>query len=143
MSAFMVEDRTINDPVAFLKDFTRDDNWILKPLAKLGYDLAKREDRERLAKDLFVLNIDGVNARYGENQAQEFRPLDFTFVDGVSSPKRLNIVQCVKSLRCLIYQCSEGDVPQRDLYKAMEQVLCKLEAHVVRNLPAYDKAEWA
>lgn len=142
MSAFVVQDKTINDSIAFLKSTIDNDNWILNPLSKLGYDLSNRTDRERLAKDLFKLNIDGVNERYGDNQAQQFRPLDFKFVDGISSTKRMNIYQCIKSLRCLIYQCSEGTVPERDLFKAIEEVVGRLAMHVVSSMPQYDKAEW-
>ena len=143
MSAYMVQDKTINDAIAFLSKFTNNDKWIPRPIEKLGYDLTKREDRERLAKDLFVLNVDGVEARYGKGQAKEFRPLDFKFVDRASSANRLNIYQCIKSLRCLMYQCSEGNVPERDLYRAIEEVISALQGHLVNSLPQYDKAEWA
>lgn len=142
MSAYIVEDKTINDSIAFLKTYTVVESWILKPLNKLGYDLTKKEDRERLAKDLFVLNIDGVEARYGKGQTQQFRPLNFKFVNKASSASRLSIIQCIKSLHCLMYQCSEGNVPERDLFKAMETVIHNLEGHVVACMPEYDKAEW-
>jgi hypothetical protein len=142
MSAFMVEDRTINDSVAFLKSLTNTQSWILTPFVGLGYELKNMTDRERLAKDLFQLNIYGVNARYGDNQAQEFRPLNFHFKDKVSSAKRFNIIQCIKSLHCLIYQCSEGNVPESCLFKATQSVIQNLESQVVSSMAAYDRAEW-
>jgi hypothetical protein len=142
MSAFVVNDKTINDSIAFMETLTNNNSWMLNPLSELGYDLSSRADRERLGKDLFNLNVDGVNERYGDNQAQAFRPLDFKFVDGISSTKRLNIYQCIKSLRCLLYQCSEGNVPEQNLFKALEEVVGRLDRHVVNSLPQYEKAEW-
>ena len=142
MSAFMVSDETINDPIAFLKSFTNQDSWILSSLLELGYIFGNEISREKLAKDLFQLNIEAIEQRYGKGQAKEFRALNFKFVDRCSKPNRNNIYQCCKSLHCLMYQCSEGDVPEKELYKAMKEVIHKLEAHIVNSLPAYVRAAW-
>ena len=70
MSAFIVEDITINKIVAYLDIACRTSNRnLLAPLEKIGYtkDYWDKKECERLAKDLFQLTVDAVNARYGEN----------------------------------------------------------------------------
>lgn len=140
MSAFMVDDSTINTVVNKLA-FGRDLDWVRRELKEGGYDLEKCDEREMLAKDMFNLNVKGVNARYGEGEAEQFRPLDFKY--------RLNdcnitLIQAYKSLSCWLYQCAEGDLPGDNfLYNLMDKIKGYLAEHIVSSLPEYDKAKWA
>ncbi len=135
MSAFMVEDKTINKIVAGLANMERD----FQPSKDLGFDLHTKEGKGAFGTALFALNLLGVEARYGEGQAKEFRPLNYV--------PRLEIppddVQLFKSLQCLLYQCAEGEVVENPLYIALEKVLDRLARHIVYNSNAYDKADWS
>jgi hypothetical protein len=86
---------------------------------------------EQLANAMFELNCNAVDQRYGDNQAQEFRPLDFKFKheylgSGYAAYDRLGE---------WIYQCSEGDVPESsELYKVMHRLYDSMAHSFFRDL---------
>ncbi len=139
MSAFMVEDTTINRVVTWLKREVQTNRFTLDGLAReYGVDLTSDQWDETLAQAMFQLNCDGVNARYGNGEAEKFRPLNFTYRPEDCS----SLVQVLKSLQCWNYQCSEGDVPETKLYQFFEEVEHHLALKIVMNLPEYEKAKW-
>jgi hypothetical protein len=98
-------------------------------------------------RQLWDMNCDGVNVRYGytgENGAtHEVFAWHCTFPKtGLKDDIRAWRIEHVKSLQCLIYQCSEGDIDQRPLYKALRKKEHETLAEIVRSLPEYDAAEW-
>src|SRR6266516_4652522 len=120
MSAFMVEDTTINRVVTwFTREVATNSHFTLDRLAReYGVDLSSDRWDEKLAQAMFQLNCDGVNARYGNGEAEKFRPLNFRY-----KPEYYHsLVQVLKSLQCWKYQCSEGDVPETNLYQFFEEV---------------------
>ena len=139
MSAFMVEDHTINRVVTWLRREVQTTRFRLDRLAReYDVDLTSENWDEKLARAMFQLNCDGVNARYGEGEAEKFRPLTFTYKTEVYH----SLVQVLKSLRCLLYQCSEGEVPRTMLYQFFEEVEHHLAVKIVSSLPEYDTATW-
>jgi hypothetical protein len=138
MSAFIVEDKTINKIVTWLA-YGRDNSWSRRIVEELGYDLDKPLSREKLAKDMFALNCKAVDARYGKNEAEKFRPLNFRFHIEDSG----GTIPVLKAINCWHYQCSEGDeVPEHPLYKTMERLANSLAQQIVSRLPEYDHAVW-
>ncbi len=139
MSAFMVEDETINRIVTWLRREVSTSRFAIDRLArKYGIDLVGGNWDAKLAKAMFQLNCDGVNARYGEGEAEKFRPLDFRYKPEVN----FSLVQVLKSLQCWMYQCCEGDVPRTKLYQFFEEVEHHLALKIVMDLPEYEKAKW-
>ena len=139
MSAFMVEDKTINSVVTWLKREVQRNHFALSFLAReYGVDLESAGWDAKLAQAMFQLNCDGVNARYGKGEAEKFRPLNFTYKPEIP----YSLVQVLKSLQCWKYQCSEGEVPETKLYQFFEEVEHHVALKIVMNLPAYDKAKW-
>ncbi len=139
MSAFIVEDTTINRVVTWLTREVQRSRFTLDSLAReYGVDLTSDQWDEKLAQAMFQLNCDGVNARYGEGEAEKFRPLNFTYKPEGDT----FLVQVFKSLQCWMYQCSEGDVPDTKLYRFFEAVAHHLALQIVMDLPEYDKAKW-
>src|SRR5260370_36524860 len=117
MSAFMVEDKTINRAVTWLEREVRTNYAPIAYIArKYNMDLTSDNWQENLANAMFQLNCDGVNTRYGEHEAEQFRPLTFTYKPELYH----SLVQVFKSLQCWMYQCCEGDVPETNLYKFSE-----------------------
>ena len=51
-------------------------------------------------------------------------------------------VERLKAIRCLIYQCSEGKVPDSKLYKELEVMSGRLANVIVQNTHEYDGAPW-
>ena len=139
MSAFVCQDATINRAVSFLA-MDRDGEYLRKTItAETGCDLATQAGKQALGLAMFKLNCDGVDSRYGENQAAEFRPLDYQFRLEIS----VNRIQAYKSLKCWLYQCSEGEIPETSLlFASMNKIALELADDIVRRLPAYDAAKW-
>ena len=139
MSAFMVEDETINRIVTWLRREVSTSHFAIDRLArKYGVYLGSSNWDEKLANAMFQLNCDGVNARYGEGEAEQFRPLNFRHKPEVY----FSLVQVLKSLQCWMYQCCEGEVPQTKLYQFFEEVENHLALKIVMDLPEYEKTKW-
>jgi hypothetical protein len=43
---------------------------------------------------------------------------------------------------CLRYQCSEGDIVEQDLFKALTSFYDRLAHRIVQKSDAYEMAEW-
>lgn len=137
MSAFVVEDKTINTVVSFLNSTT--DPFSAYPFKTLGYDSRSIDDLERLARDLYLMNCDAVDARYGKGKfTTSDAELAFTF-SFVNNP---NPVAVYKHAKCLRYQCSEGDVPERHLFKALEQFIETIATQIIEEIPGYKETAW-
>src|SRR5258708_27614180 len=82
---------------------------------------------------LYGLNAEAVLQRYDRPEdVQEYRC-------AVVSPP---LIQQLKSLSCLIYQCSEGNVPQTALYQSLVRRKIDLTNEIVCNSEEYDRADW-
>jgi hypothetical protein len=133
MSAFVVDDKTINRIATFLHDDYNNKTWTLHRLEEIGITT-----QEELGKAMFDLNVNAVNQRYGDGQAATFRSLDYQFTYELV----LSTFQAVKSLKCWLYQCSEGDVPETPLYKIMDDYCNNVMYHIVSSNPQYERAAW-
>ena len=127
MSAFIVSTKTMNLVV----------NAICTQRARVFASLpvATHADRTALGEALFKMNADAVDARYGDHNVPPpyvFEPIGAT----------LNKYQALSCVRCLIYQCSEGRVPETKLYKRLDKISGELALEIVSELPAYRQAEW-
>ncbi len=137
MSAFLVEDKTINKVVSKLA-MDREGEWMRRRFAEAGYDLNTAAGKQKLGWDMFGLNIRAVNMRYKGGQAEDFRPLNYKYA-GEYNFTRIN---ALKSLECWEYQCSEGDCDQSPLFLLMKDVELSWCKEIIRALPEYDKAAW-
>jgi hypothetical protein len=139
MSAFMVEDKTINYVVNWLRR-ERDRLFIIpRKLKKLGIDTSVPGWAEILGHEMFLVNIRAVDARYGSSEAVKFRKLDYRFEHTEAVP----LEQVLKSLQCWLYQCCEGHVPETELYKLFNtDVRLYLMSEIIDTLPEYRNAVW-
>jgi hypothetical protein len=139
MSAFLVEDKTINNIVNWLRREMNELYCIPPKLKKLGIDTTAAGWSEDLGRAMFQLNITAVEARYGNGEAVRFRKLDYRYDETEPVP----LVQVLKSLRCWLYQCLEGDIPESVLYKLFyRDVRPYLMGKIIDTLPEYNEAEW-
>jgi len=121
MSAYLVSEQTINRCMSIL------------------YDIDFRERPEELGLALWQMNADAVSARYPNDQkltiaAEDYRPM---------WSKGMTPAQQLKTLEYFLYQCSEGEIPKRDLYKRVQRRIRRLERDLIEAIPAYRDAEWA
>jgi hypothetical protein len=140
MSAYVVEDLTINKIVSFLYLKDQGDRYYgpARLVMAAGYDLGTEEGRVRLAVRMFALNVRAVNARYGLGAAKTFRPL--TFKHHLVHPPSEAFAYV--SLGCWLYQCSEGKVPETRLFKLMSSVCDSMAHNLADRLPEVQKAPW-
>lgn len=134
MSAYIVEDKTINRIISYLSQ-DQHSTWTKKRL--LDEAAINANDLDTLARRMLELNIVAVNARYGTEEAESFEDLDYKI-----SHEPVERVQALKSLRCWLYQCSEGDADKTPLFLIMEEYSNRLADEVISKMPEYDKAEW-
>ena len=136
MSAHVVNDETINKIVSFLNfgNTYWDDHTC--PFREIGYKIPYIvEDYERLANDLFQMNVSAVKQRYSQD-TQEYTYKFHTTINVRPA------VEVYKAAQCLCYQCSEGNVPDTSLYKALDQFRSNLAEVIIANMPEYKSAYW-
>ena len=124
MSSYIVDDKTIDRIISVLKQSNLID--YIEGLCIV--------DLSDFGQELLNLNISAYDQRYGGKIGK----YNYTFTEC-----QVTTVQGLKSLRCLLYQCLEGDVPNTKLYKQMRNACGDLAQHIVEKLLAYENAEWA
>lgn len=136
MSAFLVEDKTINAIIAGIT-LHRSISHVKEKIESIGYELDTVEGRKKLGWDMFALNIRAVSQRYVDSPADQFRPLNYTF----KPESYYSLVFICKALGCWLYQCAEGDCCEKELYKLMQDAKNKIANEIVRGLPEYEKSD--
>lgn len=127
MSAYLVRKETIDDAVDVM-NFER----------TCYGGIVSAEDCDELGRRLWDMNARAVSERYDE--AREVLPAyqhRYTFAGArTATPAKL------KAAQCLLYQCSEGTVPELALYHELEKAISKYTAAIVAELPEYKAASW-
>ena len=159
MSSFVVKPETINGVITFLDDITSGGDITNMPyreiLAEYHITASKESslgeeeaNLQKFADALWDLNIEAVHQRYPDDTVDK---MPGTYTDKTSTklvhhaPYRYtptSVVQAYKSLRCLLYQCSEGDVPNHPIFKLLEKTGDIMARQIVSDLPEYAKAKW-
>jgi hypothetical protein len=149
MSAFIVDVQTINRMLGALAHRGSDKFYYRMPDGRYAEDY-QREDWQKLGQQLHQLNIEAVRQRYGDDHDSLPGPIPTpdpasTIYSPALIPGLPRVRQCqgIKSWQCWHYQCSEGDIPDTELYKWADGLLYSLCRDVVDSLPEYNKAQWA
>lgn len=116
MSAFIVNNTTIH-----------------RCLWGLCYANLSLDYNPSLGQKLYDLNAEAVAQRYDES------PERVKFL-GEETP--VSKMSAVKALHCLRYQCSEGDVPKKPLFKKISRAIEILSEDIVCNLPEWNNVPW-
>jgi hypothetical protein len=135
VSAFLVADKTLNRIISYLDDELARSDWLRsKFTTALGVNFAG-DWRTALGQKMWDLNQLALGYRYGD-QKQEFF---YQF-----SPVPCPVIQAYKSVRCWLYQCCEGDIPEASkLYTFFDTVVVRHIANsIITKTPEYDQAEW-
>jgi hypothetical protein len=123
MSSFIVKNKTINTFLSFLNNNLSD------------------EENTLIGRNLLKMNIEATEQRYSEpylnakEKRQELKNFKFEFV---STTK----IQALKSLSCFLYQCSEGNIPSKKLFKDFRKKEIDLAFEIIDELRVYKEAEW-
>jgi hypothetical protein len=158
MSSFIVKPETINRIVTFLDTKTAGSDLYASSYRDLlkEYGLAPIDDKgmrilmietdewpQTLAKKLLDLNIEAVHQRYGDTSIETMPgKVGQKLEDYAYRFNHSTLVQVYKSVQCLSYQCAEGNVPETQLYKFLEDLENTLAKEIVSALTEYNKAAW-
>jgi len=100
-------------------------------------------DSETLADAMLAMNIDAFRQRYG------MKTLLADDLDYIDLDKRrwypleaLSDVQMYKSLQCFLYQCCEGNVDEKPLYKTLSAIRGLMAPFIKEGSQEYEAAEW-
>ena len=119
MSSYIVEHSTINRVMMLL----------------IVEDPDLTMNRDVLGQNLLNMNVDATSQRYPSGVfSTGAEPYKFQPVFGES------IHQLHKSLTCFLYQCGEGNVPERALFKRLQRVQDKYNH--LENDDEWEDAEW-
>ncbi len=126
MSAFVVNDKTINRILTFLGNWDfggdlklKEEYWALAE--KIEEDLTDEQILNSIGIKFKELNYQAVSQRYREDQNK----IEYFYI-----PQQCDIKQAYMHLCCLTYQCCEGDIPSSKIYKLLERIEVCLE-HVI------------
>jgi hypothetical protein len=150
MSAYIVDDKTINNIVCTLAyGHTHGAGFATygggRPFRDLPnpYKLKtapqtteQELEYKRLAFDLYKMNCAAVDQRYNEKNPCDFTPRLSPFAAAG------NLTQIYKSTKCLLYQCSEGDVINTPLYDALRKLAAFFAQEIVERSEAWEKSTW-
>lgn len=149
MSAFVVDPKTVNRIVSYMAHMSqskRGPYWTIdREIRATEFSLDGRDNMEALGQAIYNLNIHAVAQRYpgdtlatmpGTHDESGLVAYRFQRLDGITS------VGAYKAFQCLLYQMSEGNVPDHILYKALQAIKHAIAEHIVQQLPEYDKAVW-
>ena len=97
---------------------------------------AQREAGVKIGRKLFRMNRRALHTRYGPGE--HLNSPEFVFEKWANADP----VEQFKAIRCLLYQCCEGNVPHSRLYAELNAAAGKLAQRIVQNLPEYERAPW-
>ena len=135
MSAFLVADKTINKILTQLDYKTRQSLWLRgKFEEELGVNFAE-DWPTKLGQKMWELNQLALGYRYGDEKEE----LKYSF-----SPVLCTPIEAFKALQCWMYQCSEGDIPEKSkLFRFFADVVRPhLAEAIITQTAEYDQAEW-
>jgi len=130
MSCFIVSNQTLANVVAEVRETGSDAPAVLSELCE------PPAKKSLLGNQLYLMNCAAFKARYGEEDLPPVTPLDEWPAPSKCPYERL------KSIRCLLYQCAEGDIPETWVeYAALEAVAGDLAYSIVRETEQYEAAK--
>ncbi len=139
MSAFIVSEACMDRCINVIADQFMHDN--ARTFGSLILD--DPEDLTTLGQQLFKLNQQAIHARYGGPGTPNHNDDYAAVPDFKMKWQVITLVDGVKALQCLLYQCSEGDIPETSLlYANLDKAVLAIQSRIVSALPEYEKAAW-
>lgn len=137
MSAFYVSRGTVDAILTMLQ--VRDGETLARIFAPFTAPEDPRDALDALGRQLLEMNVSALEARYPthDHAADAEDAAAYTFTARPSSTG-----YALRQLDCLMYQCAEGDVPERPLFEALEKTRRLLADRVLEGVPAYASAPW-
>lgn len=147
MSAYIVSYETlarIAETLAYKMTFPNNGNAVflnVEPIKRVLKDCYFAWNKEYMADEIYkrlhAMNAAAVAERYKEEP--EATPDTMPTVRRYSDSE---LVELIKAIDCYLYQCSEGDVPENELYKALYDFNVSCYRYKVQSTNEYQRAPW-
>lgn len=130
MSSYLVEYETIDRILTAIR------NTQSHTAAEMRQMIVDAGGTNEFGRKLLRMNVDALNARYQEKtsyadaDAYEFHE------------KYADVHQFVKTIYCFIYQCAEGKIPKRKLYKKIDSFGDAMALSHFMEQKEFSKAVW-
>ena len=137
MSAFMVNTDVMTKVVTVIPQNTNQFSTIQIFRGRLVDNPltdAQKAAGTQIGRKLFLMNRKALRARYGNGE--HFFVPEFVFEKWADARP----VEQFAAMRCLLYQCCEGKVPDSLLYGELNHAAGELAQRIVQDLPEYEKA---
>ena len=125
MSAYIVHPRTMNQVVTYIVS----NSSAFGDFKDIGLDTPGD-----LGQAFYIMNADAVEERYGDREPV---PL-FSY-----RPEVVSKVQVFKAMRNLLYQCTEGAVPESNLFKLLDSLSREVAMYAVYECEEFAAASWS
>ena len=119
---------------------------------RILYNMKRKNDISfsfEIYNELYKMNIDAYKQRYQNKYYDDIPKFDYKYIHHSLSytdeyyPKIEKWhYQMSKMIDCYLYQCSEGNVAERDLYKEIRKLNNTLKEFIVENNKEYREAAW-
>jgi hypothetical protein len=132
MSSFIISMETMNNIINGIfwdSEFKNYFNYFLE-----RNNLKNVNDFQELGNRFFILNTKATNYRYDEKDT----PINFIWKENPS----INKFQVLKSMNCLKYQCSEGEIDKEADYILLGELIKLWNSYVLETNTEYIKAKW-
>ena len=139
MSAYIVGKETIDSIVTYIHHQPIAEIESYYPAIYEAYQNGNKDphyspDPNKLGQKLWAMNVRAVDQRYSEKNPIEIYCFELRVA---------RLIQTYKTLRCYLYQCSEGNVPQFPLYQDLEKLSYSIANKIISELPEYEETKWA
>ena len=135
MSAFVVEKATIDRIVTAVWPWARGGGsfHVAEPPKALVQIIGQDCNLDALGQMLWDMNRRAVAQRYAEDPT----PAWYNWENRASDQEQLFMSVC-----CLLYQCSEGNVPEEPLFEALDQYKVVLALKIAHQVCECQGARW-
>lgn len=129
MSSYLVEKETINKILNYKGEYNEN----------IIFEVFNEHNKTKLGKKLLKMNIEALKQRYPQDtdktrpgtkgdESAKARVKEYKFQE-----QRVTSEQAYMSASCLSYQCSEGKVPNKRLYKQLEKLINRIANEIAHK----------
>ncbi|MDP8218435.1 MAG: hypothetical protein P9M03_06895, partial [Candidatus Theseobacter exili] len=139
--AYIVENRTINTIVSYCYLKSIGDEWNAREISDLfKIDTTEDGSDAQLGQYLLDMNIAAIQEKYPDEDPASFRDLDYVYE--FDADRITNEYAVYAAIKCLLYQCSEGDIVKSELYEAIEGLLNFVARQIIEVSKQYQDVTW-
>ena len=138
MSCFIVRDETISIIAGFISYLVSLEHSLFSVDAVYPFE---RREAGCICDELFSLNVRAVRERYGDEVVitPYYTPSPSS---GLDYTNFVSWYMVVKALDCYLYQISEGDIPEGEIYKYLVKLQKELALYIVKKNKYYNLYTW-